>query len=176
MKMFPAKNRRPRLATATVEKARAATHKAHSLQALMYKPVIALYRMFAILTLYAVLTGVLAYGFVMGFYALNTSWAAPVILSPADDKSLDFTQKLVTSKQTLEDVSLDKKRLESSISEMTLHRAALLALEPELRSAIAREKTHARATGPQLSHLDQQKQYDNQKTAGIMSQVKQLEA
>ena len=70
------------MATATVEKAPAATDKTHSLQALMYKPVIALYRMFAILTLYAVLTGVLAYGFVMGFYALNTSWAAPVILSP----------------------------------------------------------------------------------------------
>jgi hypothetical protein len=164
------------LATATVEKARAATHKTYSLQALMYKWVIALYRIFAILTLYAVLTGVLAYGFVMGFYALNTSWAAPVILSPADDKSLDFTQKLVTSKQTLEDVSLDKKRLESSISEMKLHRVALLALEPELHSAIAREKTHARATGPQLSQLDQQKQADNAKTQGVLAQVKEVEA
>jgi hypothetical protein len=164
------------MATATVEKTRAATHKAQGLQTLMYKSVIALYRIFAILTLYAVLTGVLAYGFVMGFYALNTSWAAPVILSPADDKSLDFTQKLVTSKQTLEDVSLDKKRLEGGISEMTLHRASLLALEPVLQSAIAREKTHARATGPQLSQLDQQKQADNAKTEGIMTQVKEVEA
>jgi len=142
----------------------------------MYKWVVTLYRIFAILTLYAVLTGVLSYGFVMGFYALNTSWAAPVILSPADDKSLDFTQKLVTSKQTLEDVSLDKKRLESNISEMTLHRASLLALEPELQVAIAREKSHARATGPQLSQLDRQKQADNLKTQGVMAQVKEVEA
>ncbi|HEV3036896.1 MAG TPA: hypothetical protein VHA33_03830 [Candidatus Angelobacter sp.] len=164
------------MATTTVEKVRTASHKTYSLQALMYKPVVALYRVVAILTLYGVLLGVLSYGFVMGFYALNTSWAAPVILSPSDDKSLDFTQKLVTSKQTLEDVSLDKKRLEGSISEMTLHRASLLALEPELQRAIAREKTHARATGPQLAQLDQQKQVDNQKTEGIMTQVKQLEA
>jgi hypothetical protein len=145
-------------------------------QKLMYKGVVTLYRVFAILTLYAVLLGVLAYGFVMGFYAVNTSWAAPVILSSSDDKSLDFTQKLVTSKQSLEDLKLDEKRLEGSISEMTQHRASLLALEPELQAAIARERTHARATGPQLSQLDRQKQADNAKTQGVMTQVKMVEA
>jgi hypothetical protein len=164
------------LATATVKKVLAIAHSPRIFQTLMYKWVVTLYRIFAILTLYAVLIGVLAYGFVMGFYATNTSWAAPVILSPADDKSLDFTQKLVTSKQSLEDITLDKKRLESSISEMTLHRASLLALEPELQAAIAREKIHARATGPQLSQLDQQKQADNVKTQGVIAQVKEVEA
>jgi len=164
------------VATATVKKVSVDTNRARIFQMLMYKWVVALYRIFAILTLYAVLLGVLAYGFVMGFYAINTSWAAPVILSPADDKSLDFTQKLVTSKQSLEDLSLDKKRLESSISEMTQHRASLLSLEPELQAAIAREKTHNRATGPQLLQLDQEKQADNVKTQNVMAQVKQVEA
>ena len=69
-------------------------------QPMIYKSVVTVYRVFAILTLYVVLIGVLAYAFVMGFYALNTSWAAPVILSPADDKSLDFTEKLVTRQTT----------------------------------------------------------------------------
>jgi hypothetical protein len=164
------------LAAATVKKVLAIAHSPRIFQTLMYKWVVTLYRIFAILTLYAVLIGVLAYGFVMGFYATNTSWVAPVILSPADDKSLDFTQKLVTSKQSLEDITLDKKRLESSISEMTLHRASLLALEPELQAAIAREKIHARATGPQLSQLDRQKQADNVKTQGVIAQVKEVEA
>lgn len=77
--------------------------KAPRIQPMLYKSVVTIYRVIAIVTLYVVLVGVLAYGFVMGFYALNTSWAAPVILSPADDKSLDFTQKLVTSRQSLED-------------------------------------------------------------------------
>jgi len=164
------------LATATIDKVPAEIRKARSLQMLMYRWVVTLYRIFAILALYVVLLGVLAYGFVMGFYAMNTSWAAPVILSPSDDKSLDFTQKLVTSKQTLEDITLDKKRLESSILEMTLHRASLLALEPELQAAIARERSHARAAGPQLSQLDQQKRADNAKTQGLISQVRQVEA
>src|SRR6202451_4076755 len=120
------------------------------IQPMIYKSVVTVYRIFAIITLYVVLFGVVAYGFVMGFYALNTTWAAPVILSPADDKSLDFTEKLVTSRQTLEDLNVDKKKLEDGITEMDKHRVALEELEPELQVAIAREKQHNLATGPQL--------------------------
>lgn len=146
------------------------------LQPILYKSVVTVYRIFAIITLYFVLAGVLAYGFVMGFYALNTSWAAPVILSPADDKSLDFTEKLVTSRQTLEDLNVDLKKLNDGVAEMNKHRAALEALEPELQSAIAREKEHNLATGPQLLELNKQKQADNLKTQAVMAQVKEVEA
>jgi hypothetical protein len=146
------------------------------MQPMLYKSVVTVYRIFAILTLYLVLAGVLAYGFVMGFYALNTSWAAPVILSPADDKSLDFTEKLVTSRQTLEDLNVDKKRLEGGVEEMDRHRVALEALEPELQRAITREKQHNLTTGPQLLDLDKQKQADIRKTQTVMAQVKEVEA
>ena len=145
------------------------------IQPLVYKSVVTVYRIFAIVTLYLVLLGVLAYGFVMGFYALNTSWAAPVILSPADDKSLDFTEKLVTTRQTLEDLNVDKNKLQDGIAEMNKHRAALEALEPELQTAIAREKEHNVRTGPQLDALDKQKQADNLKTQAVMAQVKEVE-
>jgi hypothetical protein len=150
--------------------------KAAVIQPMLYKSVVTVYRIFAIVTLYLVLAGVLAYGFVMGFYALNTSWAAPIILSPADDKSLDFTEKLVTSRQTLEDLNVDKKKLEDGVAEMNKHRTALEALEPELQTAIAREKQHNQATGPALEELDKQKQADNVKTQAVMAQVKEVEA
>jgi hypothetical protein len=150
--------------------------KSPVLQPLIYKSVVTVYRIFAIITLYVVLGGVLAYGFVMGFYALNTSWAAPVILSPVDDKSLDFTEKLVTSRQSLEELNVDKKRLDESIDEMNKHKAALLALQPELQAAILREKKHNQASGPELLALDKQKQSDNLKTQSVMTQVKEVEA
>jgi len=153
-----------------------ANPKSPVLQPLIYKSVVTIYRIFAIVTLYVVLGGVLAYGFVMGFYALNTSWAAPVILSPVDDKSLDFTEKLVTSRQTLEELNVDKKRLEEGVAEMNKHKAALLALEPELQAAIVRERKHNQATGPQLLELDKQKQSDNLKTQAVLTQVKEVEA
>jgi hypothetical protein len=162
------------MATEVVKKAPEA--KPSVIQPMLYKSVVMVYRIFAILTLYLVLAGVLAYGFVMGFYALNTSWAAPVILSPADDKSLDFTEKLVTSRQTLEDLNVDLKKLNDGVAEMNKHRAALEALEPELQAAIAREKQHNQVTGPQLMELDKQKQADNLKTQKVLAQVQEVEA
>lgn len=164
------------MATEAAKKAKVGATGLANIQPMAYKSVVTLYRIFGILTLYLVLAGVIAYAFVMGFYAVNTSWAAPVILSPSDDKSLDFTEKIVTSKQTLEDLNVDKKRLDSGITEMTKHRTSLLNLEPELQAAIAREKAHNQATGPQLSQLDQQKQADNLKTQDVMNQVKLVEA
>jgi hypothetical protein len=59
---------------------------------------------------------------------------------------------------------------------MNKHRAALEALEPELRTAIVREKQHNQATGPELAELDKQKQADNVKTQAVMAQVKEVEA
>jgi hypothetical protein len=153
-----------------------ANPKSPVFQPMIYKSVVTIYRIFAIATLYIVLGGVLAYAFVMGFYALNTSWAAPVILSPTDDKSLNFTEKLVTSRQTLEELNVDKKRLEEGVDEMNKHKTALLALEPELRAAITREKKHNQSTGPQLLDLDKQKQSDLQKTQSVIAQVKEVEA
>ena len=147
-----------------------------SLQSLQYKLVLTLYRVFAVVILYAVLAGILAYAFVMGFYAINTSWAAPIILSAVDEKSLDFREKLVTSQQTIEDLKVDSAKLQSGIEEMTKHRAALLALEPELQTAIAREQKHNLATGPELAALDKQKQTDNVKTQAVLAQLNEVEA
>jgi len=144
-------------------------------QSLAHRTVLTLYRIFAIATLYAVLIGIISYAFIMGFYAVNTTWAAPVILSDSDEKSLDFLEKLVTSRQTLEDLKVDVTRQESSLAEMTKHRGSLLALDPELEQAILRERSHDKLTGPQLDTLDSQKQEDNVKTQQILLELQQTE-
>jgi hypothetical protein len=146
------------------------------LQQLAYKSTLTVYRVFAIAALYAVLGGVLAYAFVMGFYALNKSWAAPVILSAFDEKSLDYMSKLVTSRQTIEDLKVDVTRLESNLAEMKKHRAALDALDPALQKAIDREHSHDQVTGPQLAQLEAQKEADNSKTQALLVQMHEIEA
>jgi hypothetical protein len=151
------------------------TKRAPVKQSLHYRLVITLYRVFAIAVLYLVLAGILAYAFVMGFYAVNSSWAAPVILSASDEKSLDFRDKLVISQQTIEDLKVDTNKLQSGLAEMKKHRGALLELEPELQQAIARERTHNRTTGPELATLDRQKQVDNLKTQKVLAQLKDVE-
>jgi len=161
---------------ATANTSPSETKKATVGQSLHHKLVIALYRIFAIIVLYLVLAGIITYAFVMGFYAVNSSWAAPVIVSATDEKSLDFRQKLVISQQTIEDLKVDTNKLQSGLDEMTKHRGALLELEPELQAAIARERTHNRATGPALAALDQQKQADNLKTQRVLAQLKEVES
>jgi hypothetical protein len=145
-------------------------------QSALHKLVLTLYRVFAIIALYLVLLGILTYAFVMGFYALNSSWAAPVILSASDEKSLDFREKLVTSQQSIEDLKVDKDKMDSGLAEMSKHRAALLALERPLEEAISREQKHNLTTGPQLAALDAQKQADNARTQQLLAQLKQMEA
>jgi hypothetical protein len=164
------------LATPTVDPPPAEIKKAPARQSLHYTVVITLYRIFAITVLYLVLAGILAYAFVMGFYAVNSSWAAPVILSAVDEKSLDFREKLVTSQQTIEDLKVDSQKLETGLAEMQKHRGALLDLVPELQDAIAREQTHNRTTGPALARLDQQKRADNLKTQNVLAQLKEVES
>lgn len=164
------------MATPPANTVPAETKKSPVRQSLHYKLVLTLYRLFAIAMLYMVLAGIFAYAWVMGFYAINSTWAAPVILSAADEKSLAFREQLVTSQQTIEDVKVDLQKMQSGIAEMTKHRAALLALEPQLQGAIAREHAHNRTTGQQLAALDTQKQADNSKTQSVLAQLKEVES
>jgi hypothetical protein len=147
-----------------------------TLQSLVYKFTLTTYRIVAILVLYAVLIGVLAYAWVMGFYAVNSNWAAPVIFSASDEKSLDFMQKLVISRQSIEDIKVDIVRQQTTLAEMDKYRASLQALDRELQTAIESKHAHDQLTGPQLAALDKQKQADNRKTQELLTQVRQIEA
>jgi hypothetical protein len=144
-------------------------------QSFAHRTVLTVYRIFAIIALYAVLIGIVAYAFIMGFYAVNTTWAAPVILSDSDEKSLDFLEKLVTSRQTLEDLKVDVTRQQSSLAEMTKHRGSLIALDPALQHAIDREHAHDKVVGPELVTLDAQKLKDNATTQQVLQELEQTE-
>jgi hypothetical protein len=145
-------------------------------RSLMHKSVLTIYRIFAVITLYGVLAGILTYAFIMGFYAVNTTWAAPVIISSSDEKALDYLAQLVTSQQTIEDIKVDVIHQQTTLDEMTRHRASLEALIPQMESAVVEERKHDRLTGPQLAELDAQKQADNAKTQAVLAQLQQLES
>lgn len=162
--------------TPATDAVRTAHRLGPALQSLAYKSVLNTYRIFAIVVLYAVLIGVLCYAFVMGFYAVNSNWAAPVILSAADEKSLDFMQKLVLSRQTIEDLRVDILRQQTTLAQMAKERARLLALDPEIKAAVVRERSHDRTTGAQLAELEAKKQADNRATQAVLAQLRQLEA
>jgi len=142
----------------------------------VHTSVLTFYRLFAIVVLYSVLIGIFTYAFIMGFYALNSTWAAPVIISASDEKSLDYLAQLVTSQQTIEDLKVDVVHQQTTLAEMTKHRASLEALDPEIDGAIATQRTHDQLTAPQLVDLNQQKEADNVKTQAVLAQLEQLES
>jgi hypothetical protein len=164
------------LATETIEPEVKPAKRAAAGQPLHYRFILTTYRIFAIAALYAVLVGVIAYAFIMGFYAVNTSWAAPVILTATDEKSLDFREKLITSQQTIEDLRVDAAKMTSGLKEMHAHREALLALEPQIQKAIDAERKHDSADLPQLSSLDRQKLADDARTQQLLAQLNDMEA
>jgi hypothetical protein len=164
------------LATPLLESNTKPAKSATDKQPIHYRLILASYRIFAIAALYAVLLGVFAYAFIMGFYAISTSWAAPVILSATDEKSLDFRQKLITSQQSIEDLKVDAAKMNDGLREMRAHRKALLALEPEIQKAIDRERVHDRLDAPRLASLDRQKQADNAHTQQVLQQLKDMES
>jgi hypothetical protein len=146
------------------------------LQKALGKVALLLYRVCALFLLYAVLASVLAYMSVMALYAFNTSWVAPVVLSPADDKSLSLTASLLTTQLTIESLTLDVKRQNDSVAEMRTHLATLMGLEPALEVAIARENKHNAGSGKKLARLEVQKRADNVRTRAGLNRLIELEA
>ncbi|MBI3644482.1 MAG: hypothetical protein HY233_00725 [Acidobacteriales bacterium] len=147
-----------------------------ALHVLLSKAVLLLYRVFAIVALYGVLVGVFAYAVMLGVYAINTSWIAPVILAPTDQRSLDVTERLITTRNSLEDLTLEMNRQKSLLAEMKQHRAALKSLQPELEAAVVRERQHNKVAAKDLLRLNQQKRADIDKTRGLVDDVNGVEA
>jgi hypothetical protein len=52
------------------------------------------YKLFGFATLALILFGLIAYVFIQVFYLVNTSWVAPVILSPSHERVLELNAKL----------------------------------------------------------------------------------
>ncbi len=146
-----------------------------TLQNALRKSVLFLYRMCAIFLLYAVLAGVVGYITVMGVFAVNTSWIAPVVLSPSDDKSLNLTEWLLTTQSNIENLTLDVKRQNDTVAEMKNHRMTLAALEPKLEIAIERESKHNTMEGRNLARLGEQKLADNNRTRAVLAQLVEFE-
>lgn len=145
--------------------------------------VLSLYRVFAIISLYAVLAGVVVFAFGAAFYAASHTWIAPVILSSEDKDTLDLTGKVTTTVNTVEDLKLDIIHLQKQLDEAQNHRAELHSLLPELEAAIQRERIHNSVTNKvqaesdnteALIRLQKQSGWDLQLSGGVHRQLTQI--
>lgn len=134
------------------------------------------YRAAAVLTLYGVLAFVGSYAFIQVFFALNTSWAAPFIAAPTNDKILDLTEKLVTSQQTMTTLVLDRDRLRDSLGDLKKSKASLDLLDQKFQKALYLQTSANLVDAPELNKLNMQKNEDMAATLHILDEVKEIEA
>ena len=134
------------------------------------------YRAAAVLTLYAILAFVASYGFVQIFFGLNTSWVAPFIVAPTNDKILDLTAKLVTSQQTMTTLVLDRDRLRDSLGDLKKSKTSLELLDQKFQTALYLQSSANVVDASELKNLNMQKTEDMAATLRILDEVKEIEA
>jgi hypothetical protein len=140
-------------------------------RAAFYKLSVLAYRLVAAVVLFSALTGVFSYGILYAFYAVNTSWVAPIIISPSNDTILQMTSQLVSSTQTLDVLVLDRNRLQDSLGDMKSQCIALQTLDRELTSAVVRLRVSNTVSGKDLVGLTEDKKLDIVHTHEILKQV-----
>jgi hypothetical protein len=140
------------------------------------KFVLLLYRLAGIGVLYSVLVLIAGYTVVIGFYAVNSGWIAPFIVTPTTDKILDMTTKLVTSQEVLGSLIVDRDRLEGSLGDLRKTKAQLDQLDRNFRTAIVVQKVDDAQDSPELTALRQKKVQDNANTDKVVTGISEVEA
>lgn len=96
------------------------------------KYIITLYRHLAILVLGGVLSTALGYVIVTLFYTVNSSWAAPLVISPTHEKILRLSAEVFRAQQSADTLEAEVSTL---IASTALQKTQYAALEPLVESS-----------------------------------------
>jgi hypothetical protein len=143
---------------------------------LFYNSYVNVYRLTAMLALYGMFAAITGYAALMGFYSVNKSWVAPLLISPSNDKILSLTAQMVASQQTLDSLNLSTKSLREARAEMAQRRGVLQNLNQQLETAAAQQKSANISSGQELSRLALQKHADLRSTQAMLSEIDQNES
>lgn len=139
------------------------------------KIVLSIYRWSAILLLYGVLAGVIGYIGVMGFYVFNSTWTAPIIISPSNTQILSLTAQLVSSTMQRDNYMLDRDRQQITVVQLKRQVLSLQALDLKLDAALALIVKENKANGPALVSLDRIKVQDIVRTEPLVNEIQSIE-
>jgi hypothetical protein len=146
------------------------------LRQLFYKSYVNLYRVTAVVVLYGMFAAIAAYAALMGFYSLNQSWVAPILISPSNDKILSLTAQMVASQQSLDSLNLSTKSLREARGEMVQRRAVLQHLNEQLEIAAAGQRAANVTSSEELTRLVAQKHADLRNTQDMLSDIDRSES
>jgi chaperonin cofactor prefoldin len=140
------------------------------------KTILTVYRYAAVAVLYGILIGVACYLVSVGFFAVCSSWIAPFRVSPTSDKILDMNAKMVESQQSLNNLIVDRDKLQSGLDDMKRIQKELTTLDGDFRHALSREQAANLYDAPALSSLNAHKYMDNAQTVAALQEAALVEA
>jgi hypothetical protein len=133
------------------------------------------YRFAAFFILFGTIAVMLGYLILVAFYTFNTSWAAPTIISPTNDKMLRLKGELFNANQTIDKINVDLWQLDNEKSILNTKKITLEDLKQRLDNSINTEQSllqdRAKAFAPLLSNQAHQ----NQKMAQFSNQINKYE-
>lgn len=137
----------------------------------MGKLALAAYRWFGLVILYGILLLVGGYTVIIVFYAFNSGWVVPFIVTPTNDKILDLTTKLVSSREEMASLTNDRDRLQGSLGELRATASLLRGLNTSFETAIGLQMQGNSHDLPALMQLNDTKKQDIVATERVMREM-----
>ena len=141
---------------------------------LFQKGIISGYRIVMTGVLLIIVAGVLSYLFLIAFYALNRNWAAPIILSPTQEKVLSFQPQVATLEANLLKNRVDLNTANNKYIAITEQVTQMQALAKYFDVAGNTEAAALSTTNIQLERVLRQKRDDITRTATAVDGVRPM--
>ena len=138
------------------------------------KGIISGYRVVMTGVLLIIVAGVLSYLFLIAFYALNRNWAAPIILSPTQEKVLSFQPQVATLEANLLKNRVDLNTANNKYIAITEQVTQMQALAKYFDVAGNTEAAALSTTNIQLERVLRQKRDDITRTATAVDGVRPM--
>jgi len=141
---------------------------------LFQKGIISTYRIVMTGVLLIIVAGVLSYLFLIAFYAIDRNWAAPIILSPTQEKVLSFQPQVATLEANLLKNRVDLNTANKKYAAITEQVAQMEALTKSFDVAENAESAALSKTHVQLERVLRQKREDITRTANAVEGVRPM--
>lgn len=132
------------------------------------KYIISLYRLVALTVLITIIIGVISYLALLIIYGSNRSWAAPLILSPSQERVLAFQPQIANLEANLNKQRVDLETAKLKIRMSTEQANETRSLISRLKNAQQNEAKEMRATGKAFNSALSSKKSDISMTNSLI--------
>ncbi|WP_311223700.1 MULTISPECIES: hypothetical protein [unclassified Acidovorax] len=142
----------------------------------LQKIIVAAYRYLAIAVLGTVLCTAMAYAAVTLFYVVNSSWAAPVVISRTNEKILRLTAEVFRTRQAADGLDSAWQGLNRESEAMQEQARVLEKLIASASHAASQQRQADVILSRKVEQLGTAKQVDIAKTRKVLSEIASLES